>query len=122
MIIDTCVQPHFRYNAEIRRYLPEAHRLRAIPDVEQQWYQAPGGDYRQDLYGEHYPGSDPETVSRHLFDDAGVDYAILNPLTRGNIADYLLNSRICAAVNDWLLERWLEPDTKPAPRRTALTT
>ena len=38
-------------------------------------------------------------------------YAILNPLTRGNIADYLLNSRICAAVNDWLLDRWLEPDT-----------
>ncbi len=38
------------------------------------------------------------------------DFAILNPLTRGNIADYLLNSRICAAVNDWLLDRWLEPD------------
>jgi len=113
-VIDANVQPHFRYNAEIRRYLSAAHKLRSIPDVEQQWYQAPGGDYRQDLYGEHYPGSDPETVSRHLFDDtpAGmrVAYAILNPLTRGNIADYLLNSRICAAVNDWLLDRWLEPD------------
>ena len=111
MVIDANVQPHFRSNAEIRDYLPAAHRLRAIPDVEQQWYQAPGGDYRRDLYGEHYPGSDPETVARHLFDDAGVQYAILNPLTRGNIADYLLNSRICAAVNDWLLDRWLEPDT-----------
>ena len=51
MIIDTNVQPHFRSNAEIRDYLPQAHRLRAIPDVEQQWYQAPGGDYRRDLYG-----------------------------------------------------------------------
>src|ERR1700757_2637807 len=71
-VIDANVQPHFRYNAEIRRYLPAAHKLRAIPDVEQQWYQAPGGDYREDLYGEHYPGSDPETVARHLFDDAGV--------------------------------------------------
>jgi hypothetical protein len=70
-IIDTCVQPHFRYNAEIRRYLPDVHKLRSIPDVEQQWYQAPGGDYRQDLYGEDYPGSDPETVSRHLFDEMG---------------------------------------------------
>src|SRR5262249_40207603 len=110
MIIDANVQPHFSYNAEIRRYLPEAHQLRAIPDVEQQWYQAPGGDYRQDLYTEHSPGSDPETVGRHLFDDVGVDYAILNPLTRGNIADYLLNSAICGAVNDWLIDRWLEPD------------
>ena len=48
----------------------------------------------------------------------GVDYAILNPLTRGNIADYLLNSRICAAVNDWLLDRWLEPDTTDRFRGT----
>ena len=77
-IIDANVQPHFRYNSEIRRYLPAAHRLRAIPDVEQQWYQAPGGDYREDLYGEHYPGSDPGTVMRHLV-DAGVDEAVLNP-------------------------------------------
>ena len=100
MIIDTNVQPHFRYNAEIRRYLSAPHKLRSIPDVEQQWYQAPGGNYRQDLYREHYPGSDRETVARDLFDDAKVDYAVLNPLTRGNIADYLLNSRICAAVNE----------------------
>jgi uncharacterized protein len=109
-IIDTNVQPHFRYNAEIRRYISDVHKLRAIPDVEQQWYHAPGGDYRQDLYGQDYPGSDPETVGRHLFDDMGVTFAILNPSTRGNIADYLLNSRICAAVNDWLVDRWLEPD------------
>ena len=59
MIIDANVQPHFRYNSEIRRYLSPPHKLRAIPDVEQQWYQAPGGDYRQDLYGDGYPGSDP---------------------------------------------------------------
>ncbi|OBK28155.1 amidohydrolase [Mycobacterium asiaticum] len=110
MIIDTNVQPHFRYNAEIRRYLPAAHQLRSIPDVEQQWYQAPGGDYRSDLYGDGYPSSDPDTVRRHLFDEGGAHYAILNPSTRGNIADYLLNSRICAAVNDWLLDKWLEPD------------
>ena len=110
-VIDTSVQPHFRYNAEIRKYLSPTHKLRSIPDVEQQWYQAPGGDYRQDLYGDGYPGSDPDTVARHLFTEGGASHAILNPLTRGNIADYLLNSRICAAVNDWLLDRWLEPDS-----------
>ena len=117
-IIDANVQPHFRHNAEIRRYLPSAYQLRAIPDVEKQWYQAPGGDYRRDLYGDHYPGSDPETLCRHLFDDGGVDYAILNPLTRGNIADYLLNSRLCAAVNDWLLDRWIDADTTGRLRGT----
>ena len=77
-VIDSGVQPHFRYNAEIRRYLSPTHKLRSIPDVEQQWYQAPGGDYRQDLYGDGYPGSDPDIVARHLFTECGVDYAILN--------------------------------------------
>ncbi len=57
-------------------------------------------------------------MARHLFTDGGADYALLNPLTRGNIADYLLNSRICAAVNDWLLDRWLEPDTTDRFRGT----
>src|SRR4029077_8698392 len=101
-VIAAGAQPHFRYNAEIRRYLSPTHKLRSIPDVEQQWYQAPGGDYRQDLHGDGYPGSDPDSVARHLFTEGGASHAILNPLTRGNIADYLLNSRICAAVNDWL--------------------
>jgi len=110
-VIDTNVQPHFRKNAEIRRYLAPTYSLRSIPDVEQQWYQAPRGDYRADLYGDHYPGSDPATMAKHLFEDAGVDVAILNPLTRGNIADYLLNSRICAAINDWLLDKWIDADT-----------
>ena len=106
-IVDANVQPNFRYNSEIRRYLAPPHKLRAIPDVEQQWYQAPGGDYRQDLYDDGYPGSDPETVARHLFEDRGVDMAILNPLTRGTIADYLPHSQVCASTNDWLVEQWL---------------
>jgi predicted TIM-barrel fold metal-dependent hydrolase len=117
-VIDTNVQPHFRSNSEIRRYLPASYQLRSVPDVEQQWYQAPRGDYREDLYGDHYPGSDRETLCRHLFDDAGVDVAILNPLTRGNIADYLLNSRICAAINDWLLDQWIDADSSGRLRGT----
>ena len=42
MIIDANVQPHFRDNAEIRRYLPAAHQLRAIPDVETAVVPGPG--------------------------------------------------------------------------------
>jgi uncharacterized protein len=110
VVIDTNVQPNFRFNAEIRKYIASAYQTRAIPDVEQQWYQAPGGDYREDLYDGTYPASDRDTLCRHLFSETGVDYAILNPLTRGNIADYLLNSRICAATNDWLVDRWLDAD------------
>jgi len=45
---------------------------------------------------------------------------VLNPLTRGNIADYLLNSRICAAVNDLAAgpmagTRFLEPVPRHHP-------
>ena len=61
-IIDTNVQPHFRYNAEIRRYLPDAHNCGRSPTSSSSGIRRPGGDYRQDLYGEHYPGSDPDTV------------------------------------------------------------
>jgi len=106
VIIDANVQPHFRYNAEIRRYLPPEHKLRAIPDVELQWYQAPGGDYRQDLYGDGYPGSDPDAVARHLFDEGGAHYAVLNPLTRGNIADYLLIPHIEGATELAIFCAW----------------
>src|SRR4051794_41606930 len=94
MIIDANVQPHFRYNAEIRKFLGPAHKLRSIPDVEQQWYQAPGGDYREDLYGDGYPGSDPDTVARHLFVSGGGLHGLRHPVLRGNRSAYLLNSPV----------------------------
>lgn len=109
-LIDANVTPNFRYNAEIRKFIDPAFKTRAIPDVEQQWYQAPRGDYRADLYADGYPGSDPQKVASDLFRDGEIGYAILNPPTRGNIADYTLNSRICAATNDWLVQRWLDAD------------
>jgi uncharacterized protein len=107
-IIDACVHPYFRSNSEIREYLPLQHRNTTFPDVEVPYYSAPGGDYAADLYGETYPASDPEIVSRHIFDEHGAAVAILNPLTRGNLPDYLLNSAVCRATNEWLAERWLD--------------
>lgn len=74
-VVDTNVQPHFRHNAEIRKYIAAAYRQRAIPDVEHPWYQSPGGDYRADLYDGEYPGSNRETLCRNLFEEGGVDLA-----------------------------------------------
>ena len=107
-LIDSSVHPFFRSNAEIHDYLNPSFKTRGLPDVELLWYQAPGGDYHESLYQTHYPGSDPETASAHIFDEMGCDIAILNPLTRGNLPDRLLNSAVCAATNDWLAERWLD--------------
>ena len=39
-------------------------------------------------------------------------------MSRGNIADYLVNSRICAVIIDWLLDCWLEPDSSDRFRGT----
>jgi predicted TIM-barrel fold metal-dependent hydrolase len=109
LIIDASVHPNFRFNAELREYLPPPWRNRGIPDIEKNNYSAPGGDYAADLVvsDDVYPASDPEVVSRHLFDEQGVDIAILLPLTRGNNPDRRLASAICAAVNDWQADRWL---------------
>jgi predicted TIM-barrel fold metal-dependent hydrolase len=107
LLVDASVHPFMGSNSELREYLPEQFRSRGIPDVESLWYQAPGGDYHPDLYGGGYPGSDPATVAGHLFDDRGTGIAILDPLTRGNLPDRILNNAVCSALNDWLAERWL---------------
>lgn len=109
-VIDTNVHPFFLSNAALREYLPPEYRTRGFPDVESSWYQAPDGDYAAQLYADGRPGSDPATVASHLFDELGVDVAILNPRTRGNLPDRRLNSAICAATNDWLAREWLDSD------------
>jgi predicted TIM-barrel fold metal-dependent hydrolase len=106
-VVDTSAYPFFRSNVEFREYLPAAFKYRGIPDVHSTWYQAAGGDYHESTYGDGYPGSDPETLLRHLVEEGGADIVILNPLTRGNLPDYILNSVVCAATNQWLVERWL---------------
>lgn len=107
-VIDTNVQPFFRSNSEILKFLPKEFQTRSIPDVESIWYQAPGGDYITSDRGDGYPGSDPDTVAHQLFDINKSMLAVLNPLTRGNNPDYRLNSAICSATNDWLAQVWLE--------------
>ena len=81
-VVDASVQPYFRSNTELRDYLPRAYRYRGIPDVEVPWYQAPGGDYHETLYDGAYPGSDPQTVARHVLHDRGVDIVILRIRSR----------------------------------------
>jgi uncharacterized protein len=110
--IDSSVQPFFQSDQELRAYLPEAFKSRGMPDIESVWYQAPGGDYHPDLYGDGNPGSNVTKTIADVFADDQVDIAVLNPLTRGNIPDFILNSEICAATNRWLAETWLTADDR----------
>ena len=62
-----------------------------------------------------YPGSDPEIVGRHLFDERGVDVAILHPMTRGIMPDRHLGTAIAAGHNEMMVTRWLEDGVLPRP-------
>jgi predicted TIM-barrel fold metal-dependent hydrolase len=110
LIIDSSVHPYMASNDEVRNYLKPPWRNRGIPGVEKFAYSAPGGrDYAAEFDGlTGYPASDPAVVSQRLFETHGVDYAVLLPLGRGNNPDRRLASVVCAAINDWQAERWLD--------------
>ena len=111
-IIDASVHVFFESNGDLRSYLEEPFRSRGIPDVEMDWFGAPGGEYvpwaeRPGLY----PGSDPEFAGQQLFGERGVDLAVLHPMTRGCLPDRHLTTAVLAAHNKMLAHRWLEHDS-----------
>lgn len=112
-VIDSSVHVFFRSNNDLRDVLREPFRGRGFPDYEMPYYGAPGGEYSpvaESRPGEN-PGSDPDIVGRQLFEERGVDIAVLHPMTRGNLPDRHLNSAIYAAHNEMLVERWLDSGT-----------
>jgi predicted TIM-barrel fold metal-dependent hydrolase len=113
-VVDADVHPAARSLTEIRQYLPEPWRSRRFSDqmldaVEAPIYLAPGKAQRRDAYppGGGPPCSDPAFTERQLFGDAGVDYAILIPLTVRTVANPELEAAVCAATNSWLADTWL---------------
>jgi predicted TIM-barrel fold metal-dependent hydrolase len=106
--IDASVHPNFPADDDIRDYLTPPWRNRGISGVAKNYYSAPGGDYGLGLRtGAEHPASDPELVSTQLFDEQGLDAAILLPIGRGMNPDRRLVSAVCAAINDWQVKRWL---------------
>jgi predicted TIM-barrel fold metal-dependent hydrolase len=53
------------------------------------------------------PGSDPNTTGRQLFDEAGVDLAIIIPMMERNSANWEHEAAWAAAMNTWLSSSWL---------------
>lgn len=106
-IIDCAVHPQVRHPEELREYMREPWRSRPFPRPERYFFPAPAGDYHPDAETDGLPGSDPDLAARRLFNEGGVDRAILVPLTRGLLPDVDLGSAICRATNDWLAATWL---------------
>jgi len=109
-VIDASVHIFFGSNRDLRDVLREPFKSRGFPDYEMDWYGAPGGEYAPGTAGPdgQYPGSDPEIVARHLFEQRGVDVAVLHPMSRGIMPDRHLGSALAAAHNEMLVSRWLD--------------
>ncbi len=106
-VIDASVHPRPR-TGELQQYLPKIWQHRRLPPGERYYYPNPLGEYLKESFVDGGPpGSDPDVVGRHLFEDAGISQAILFPLTLGLLPDLDLQAAICAATNTWLAETWL---------------
>jgi predicted TIM-barrel fold metal-dependent hydrolase len=53
------------------------------------------------------PGSDPAVTGRQLFDESGVDVAIIIPMMEKNLANPEHEAAMAAAMNTWLAKTWL---------------
>ena len=107
-VVDAAAHPSFGRPDELRDYMPEPWRSRAFPIPDRYYYPVPGNEWREDAAVDGAAaGSDPALFRRQLLDEAGVDIAILLPLTRGLLPDLDLSAAICAATNEWLATTWL---------------
>jgi hypothetical protein len=106
-VIDASVHIFFRSNRDMRGFLREPFASRGIPDVEMDWYGAPGGEYAKGTRGpdKQYPGSDPALVGEALFGGRGVDVAVLHPMTRGILPDRYLTTAMLSAHNEMMVSR-----------------
>ncbi len=52
-------------------------------------------------------------MQRDALDAFGISMAICNPLTGGQVAvSESMGAAICSAVNDWIIEHWLNKDPR----------
>jgi len=59
------------------------------------------------------PGSDLAFMRAQLLDPLGIEYGILQPLSIGSQTfDQELGAALCAASNDWQLEKWVKPEPR----------
>ncbi|MQA63264.1 MAG: amidohydrolase family protein [Actinophytocola sp.] len=108
-VVDCDVHPYPESPEMLREYLPEPWRSANIPtrrDIYLSPNQGQRRDARPDTGG--HPGSDPALLERQLFEEAGVDYAILLPFgSVGSVPDYRHGAALATAYNDWQIDLWL---------------
>ena len=119
-VIDCDVHPTPRSAEELFRYLPESYQS-ISSEILRGWFRTNRGTgvftgfgalatgHRHDaIPATGGPGgSDPDLMAQQLFEDAGISYAVLIPLTVTGMANPEHESAMCAATNEWLADLWL---------------
>lgn len=107
-VVDSAVHPSVSSGDDLREYMDAPWNRRSFPGPEEYVFVRPEGSYRDDSSPSNgLPGSDPRLVEDALFEQCGIDYAILLPTTRGLLPNIDLGTAICAATNNWLVDKWL---------------
>ena len=106
-VVDASVHPVVRASDDLREYMPEPWRSRSFPGPERYEFAWTTGEQLTEAEREDgLAGSDADLLTAWLR-AAGVDTAILLPLTRGLLPNVDLATAICAATNEWLAE-WMD--------------
>jgi uncharacterized protein len=95
-----------------RHYVDFGVRVAAPPAI---YPRVRNSGYRVDAWPEGgFPGSDLELLRRQLLDEHDVQYGTLNPL-QGQVWGAEapeLAAVLCRALNDWIVEEWLDPEPR----------
>ena len=110
-IIDADVHPLPESPGQLREFLPvewQGVPEQLISSYPLVLYLPPSQPLRRDAAGPNgeLPGSNPDFTYQQLFEEAGVDMAVLLPLVR-NHANPDYEAALCQATNDWLAATWL---------------
>ena len=108
-LIDCDVHPYLQHEDELRDYMREPWRSRAIPS-RRQIYLPPGDGRRLDAIPEdgNPAGSDPKLVETQVLQGIGADYLILIPSSSISIIpDPVFAAEVARAWNDWQIDTWL---------------
>jgi uncharacterized protein len=116
-LVDCDVHPTPRSPEEFREHMPEPWRSRGVPDTRLAMtvrapYSNPGpGTARRgdaEPPGKGPACSDPDFTAQQLFGDAGVDLAMLLPLSIRGMTNPEHEQALCSGLNNWLGATWLD--------------
>ena len=98
-LIDVSVHPSVQKGEDLRDFMEMPWKKRVFSPVHRYAYSSPQGEYYEPARpADGLPGSDVGLTEQHLFEEHGIDVAILLPLTRGMNMDAQVSTAVCAAT------------------------